>query len=196
MIVGKTYEQMYPDINRMNHFSISTLAYSVDKQVDWKLGHRDSVAPNTLMFFGKAVHEYVQRSFRDTSYVEEGEVRYMLPYKWQFAPVKDICLLGHMDMISHEERTIIEIKTSIYGKSDSEFSEYYFRQAGMYGKILKDKTDVDYKVLIVRINHSVQVVEVTPEQQSQFSGQLIQRAYEAAQRLDYAYQGGMFDKKD
>lgn len=183
---------MYPDISRLNHFSISTLAYSVDKQVEWKLGHKDSAGPNMLMFFGKSVHEYIQNRFHNTSYVEEGEVRYMLPYRWQFAPVSDIWLLGHIDMISHEEKTIIELKTSVFGKAGSDFSEYYYRQAGMYGKIMKDKTGVDYTVLIARLNHSVQVVQVTPEQQAQFSGQLIQRAYEAAQRLDYSYQSGMF----
>ena len=106
--------------------------------------------------------------------------------------MSDIWLLGHIDLISHEEKTIIELKTSIYGKSGTDFSEYYYRQAGMYGKIMKEKTGADYNILIARFNHSIQVIEVTPEQQAQYSGQLIQRAYEAAQRLDYAYQSGAF----
>jgi len=142
---GTSYEEMYPIINELNVFSISSLAYHIQKQIDWKMGKKEhdtirggKKTINTKMFKGRAIHEFIQKRFIDRSkhWNREVEVRIHIPYPWKNIEKNEIIILGHVDLINYVSREIMELKSSDHS---SEVTHYHVLQAGTYCKIITDK---------------------------------------------------------
>jgi hypothetical protein len=184
-IRGKEYADLHPSINARNVFSISTLAYSVEKQVEWKLkGEREGHYVNTRMWAGKAKHEYIQArlaSMREGWHFEK-EVAFGIPYTWQNWKLNGLVLLGHIDAIRYEPLEIFELKTSDLNYKS--VPEWAIRQAGAYGAVTLTQMRKMPKVYAVMVNSDVIVKELTPAEVYQAGREIQDRAYEAAIKVD------------
>ena len=163
---GGSYEEMYPEINKPNVFSISTMAFDnwefppLMKQILWKTsGLRGEVPDDTdqmKQFRGTAQHEYFQERLvqRSIDWTREVEVRLHIPYKWKNlknedgTPCGEIILLGHADAVNFVSREILEFKTSDYS---GRVEEYMGRQGGVYAAIMTDYFERAYKMSVIKV---------------------------------------------
>ncbi len=134
IIKSSTYADENPEINLENYFSASTLAFDEKKQYYIKkykfAGDKDT---NMNMFFGKAIHKYVQEMVLPSVF-GKGISEYKLKVEINniFGKnFKKIYVLGHIDyIIFNSEIQIIEIKTG-FGHPYT-IPDYYLRQLGFY----------------------------------------------------------------
>lgn len=188
-IAGKQYEQTYPRINQRNVFSVSTLSYSVEKQVGWKLnGKREGGEMNPFMFHGKAVHEYFQRRLGNLEGWDfEHEVEDSIAYPWKNHPYKDIRLLGHIDAISLGDKQLFEFKSTVFPLqkwAKAKIKPWEVIQAGTYGDILSRKYGTFIQPIIIKVNHDVIVRPLTPWECSEAYLEITHRARQAAEKVD------------
>jgi hypothetical protein len=116
LITTDSYAQENPEINELNVFSVSTLAYSWEEQVKKKFSpQKYDVKTNLTMFRGKAIHEWIQSRFRLSGWIPEYKIEKIIP----IYPVvlKDreynhIKIIGHADLYNPNNKTVIEIKTT------------------------------------------------------------------------------------
>jgi len=116
MITADTYAQENPEINELNVFSVSTLAYSWEEQVKKKFSkEKYDTKTNLVMFRGKAIHEWIQSRFRLSGWIPEYKLEKTLPIQPITLKEKEydhIKLIGHADLFNPNEKTVIEIKTT------------------------------------------------------------------------------------
>lgn len=181
-----------------NAFSSSVLAFSIAKQVDSKLGLREKMPNDKAMFMGSAVHALLQAEL-DKSFIKEREIWFSIPYAWKNLNFKEILISGHPD--AHNQKSIIEYKTSFSDEADGEIRDYMRRQACLYWLILNRETGIDYQVKVVKVWLEITGVDptgkpiqkisttewiATAEDKIKYSTEMIQRALEAATKLDEA----------
>jgi len=204
---GTSYEAMYPIINELYVFSISSVAYKTDKQVDWKMGRKDGayILPkpegaeeviNTTMFDGRAIHEFIQKRFVEKSehWRTEIEVRLHIPYNWKNIDSREILLIGHCDLINVVSGEIMELKSS--HRSDS-ITHYHELQAGTYSRIITDKirkilNKPDFPLLnicVIKIggDAGVRTKALTEEEINNAYSDMVQRCERCAKKLDEQY---------
>lgn len=217
---GSSYEEMYPLIREPNCFSISTLAYKIQKQIDWKekqlagLTKQDKDGKiSTKMFSGRAIHRFLQQGFMKESpyWQSEMELRIHVPYHWEHLPAitmtdqispDEIVVMGHIDLINFATNEIIEFKSSIY--SDA-ITHYHRLQAGTYGHAMyewvREAIDPDtrpFKVYISKVGGRAGVSEVLmePLEMEYAYSDLINRAFYCAKKLDMLYSGADVPQPD
>lgn len=180
-----TYADMHPEILRSNVFSISTLAYDYKKQVNWKHYPDDKYHPivNPPMWFGQASHSHFQEILcaYNPDWAIEEEITYRIPYP-QGLKFKELVLLGHVDLINHKERVIIELKTSLWG--NGKMPVYYMNQLGAYTYIVQGEDVEDWQAQIIKISRTG-VCEWTLTQKQILRGyaNVLRAAMNAAQEL-------------
>lgn len=176
---------MYPEINNLNTFSISTLSQSVWKQVYWKLHPEKREVPkayNEPMFEGKSAHEYFQRRLVATGWQIEYPFRVEIPYAWTNHPHTNIVLLGHADAYHPVHHALVEIKRSrknpfIYGN--------HILQAGVYAFLLAPSVGTPFpETFVVKVNTTVRTRKLTTYEIHAAWGVMKDRALEAARKLD------------
>lgn len=217
---GTSYEDMYPLIKEPNCFSISTLAFQVQKQLDWKQKQLAGLTKeekdgkvSAKMFSGRAIHRFLEHAVMKESdaWQNEMELRIHVPYQWQhLPPIKmvdqvspdEIVIMGHMDLVNFSTNEIIEFKSSIY--SDA-ITRYHRLQAGTYGhsmyewarEVLNPDTK-PFKVYISKVGGRKGVNEVLmgPREMEYAYSDLINRAFYCAKKLDLIYAGAEVPQPD
>jgi hypothetical protein len=196
MITDNEYAKQYPRINDLNVFSASTLAYEVQKQVDWKL-KRSKVAwtskTESAMFKGKAIHEYFQtrlrRRYADT--LTELEVEMSFPYKWEHLPFSEFTIIGHIDAYIPNLGLLVEIKSSDYSGVISDFMR---RQLGFY-MVAWDRKSLDpcSEGLIVKVNDGVRLESLFRSDAIKWCSEVKSRGVECAKILDEWFATHVFE---
>lgn len=187
-IRGPSYEKMYPYINQRNVFSVSTLAYKVEKQVDWKLsGKKENGKINGVMFGGKAKHEFLLKRWQaNTDHPEmrnlEQTLEFHIPYVWKNHPFNEIVLLGHVDGVDWLDGYFIELKTTDWGGPN--ITPYMILQAGAYGFMLHETFDRFYQPVIVKTNSEVTVKPLGWLDCIEQMDEMVRRAKETARLVD------------
>jgi plasmid maintenance system killer protein len=182
------------DIFLPNAFSSSTLAFSIDKQVNMKLGIKEEFKKEAGMIVGEAVHEYLQGHLSDT-YVINKEQRYIIPFEWKSLTAKDIIVISHPDAYSLDDRSLLELKTSMGKDANGRIGEHMKRQACFYWKIIQEKTGIDCDTRIVKIFADELMMKLgivgwtaLPDDKIIYSQDMINRAIETANILDVIYE--------
>jgi hypothetical protein len=181
------YAKMYPEINNLNTFSISTLSQSVWKQVYWKRHPEKREIPksyNEPMFEGKSAHEYFQRRLVREGWQIEYPFRVEVSYNWTSQPFKTVVLLGHADAYHPGNHILVEIKRSrknpfIYGN--------HILQAGVYSYLLAPSVGLQFpETFVVKVNTTVRARRLNIYEIHASWGVIRDRALEAARLLDVA----------
>jgi hypothetical protein len=181
MANDNVYEKAYPRINQVNVFSASTLAYDVQKQVDWKVKVRKGGSSmNAAMFQGKCIHEFYQKRLRErfSDTICEREVEITYPFAWQNYPFTSFTVLGHVDAIIPHLGLVIEIKSSDWS---SEIKDFMRRQLGFYLVALLDPYA---RGLIVKINRGAHVEPMFLSDAQKWAAEVETRGRECAAVLD------------
>ena len=179
---AKTYGSRYPKIKQYNVFSMSTISFSVDKQVAWKLGQNKepNVWDNIRMAKGRILHEYIQTRL-PPSYQFEIEILLPIPYKWTNHPFHEILLLGHIDVINFKEREILEIKTSEYSNA---IKDYHLIQASLYWLYYKIIRDENFEIHIAKLGSGLVFRTLSNYEKEHYAHLGIENALAVAKRLD------------
>ena len=136
---GHDYANKYTkDIYAPNAFSASTLAYSVDKQVNIKL-EREKVVPTEKMTAGEAMDLWL-KSKLPPGYSIDPEIRLSIPFAWKNLPVKDVVIIGHPDAVDILKRNLLEFKTSFDAYANNKIHDYQIRQVAWYWLVIKKLT--------------------------------------------------------
>ncbi len=182
MITHDDYREKNPEIDKLNVFSISTLAYDYMAQYRKKTGQEKSHPTNFDMFHGKAIHEYLQKRFMDFGYLSEVKLVHVLPFDWEIDALKNenITLIGHVDLYSPADETLIELKSSLWS---DKISEYMIRQAATYAYIMRGEGyDVSY-VYVVKVNSKISIYQLTEDDILKYYNEIEERAYNVAEKL-------------
>jgi len=183
LIVDRDYEKSYPRIRMPNVFSISTLSYSMEKQLNWKLYGSKPFTPDAdmRMFKGKAVHEFFQNRLEKDKWISEFELLWTTPFKWQNYPYSTVCLQGHVDSLSWEHRAFLEFKSS----ASAVIPEWAKVQAGTYLSILNTAyPQPGFKGFVVVTNSVLKVHQITPHEAEAGFALVKARALSVAEELD------------
>ena len=176
ILFGAEYERNNPEIHETNVFSVSSLAYSKEKQLDWKINTCNEqdiilnvdepdikeINANFFMLIGRAVHELVQKRI-GSGFTIEKKITFEIPYQWKNADYKTIKIIGHIDAINFETGEMVELKTSIGNK---DIADYHIEQAGFYARYLElygNLKNVKAKVVKIHLrlrNHLPKVEEL------------------------------------
>jgi len=141
MITEDTYAQENPEINKLNVFSVSTLAYSWEEQVKKKFAQEKyDTKTNLVMFRGKAIHEWIQNRFRLSGWIPEYKIEKTIPLPSP-SVMRDntydyIKIIGHADLYNPNEHVVIEIKTT---ESAHMILPYHILQTAFYAYKLNAK---------------------------------------------------------
>lgn len=184
-------EKFTRDIYKPNAFSSSTLAYSIDKQIKWKMGEpAEERTPEDegKMLVGEAIHAYLQSKLSKT-FICDHELRVELPFEWRSMPKeKTILIICHPDAYSLEERQLIDFKTSFGAKSSPYISESMKRQVALYWWRLNEMMHIDCDMRITKLwNEGVNEWTAKPDEKVDYSKEMMDRAFDCATRLDAEY---------
>ena len=175
VVRGSSYQKMYPQIKNFNVFSISRLSWDWNKQVEWKLGKgKDEYNPH--MMVGRVVGQAVQNAFikTDPGWNADQTVEIHLPFEWKRNNFNGIILLGHIDLVHHEKRNIIELKSSVYS---SKISERALMQASAYWAGTLHATGKDYKTKVIKVFIPPKEKILKYNEKIQFANMLFERAF-------------------
>jgi len=176
MITADTYAQENPEINELNVFSVSTLAYDYMEQVKKKFSSpKYDVKTNLVMFRGKAIHEWIQSRFRLSGWIPEYKITKELPLsepKEINGNIYDrIKIIGHADLYDPNGKTVIEIKTTETAHS---IMPYHLLQVAFYAHEL----NAQGVIILINSNKVIQR-NLTFHEIDSGHAEIIKRAYQA-----------------
>lgn len=211
ILFGGEYEKNNPEIKELNVFSVSSLAYSEEKQFDWKMNNAieadillnvdekdlKEINVNFFMLLGRAVHELIQ-SRLSSDFQKEKKITLELPYNWKNANFHSIKIIGHIDAINFTTGELLELKTSIGNK---EIADYHIEQCGFYARYLElfaNTKTITAKVKKIHLrlrNHLPKIkeliipeifnTEVLDESDKQIAyDSIVAKAYRVAEQID------------
>jgi len=176
MITADVYAQENPEINELNVFSVSTLAYSWEEQVKKKFSPpKYDVKTNLVMFRGKAIHEWIQSRFRLSGWIPEYKIVKELPLsepqQINGNTYDRIKIIGHADLYDPNGKTVIEIKTT---ETAHNIMPYHLLQLAFYAH------ELNASGIIILIN-SNKVIQrnLTFHEIDHGHAEIIKRAYQA-----------------
>jgi hypothetical protein len=156
-VTDSQYEKENPEIKDRYVYSASTLAYSAQKQLDFKLNGNPSlkIEANMRMMKGKAIHEFIQsrKCFESPDWISE----FKLENDYQYDSVIQFTIIGHIDIYNYSEKSVIELKTTSH--NTPYLTKYYVNQAGYYAYCLYSDAYV-----VVFSEKSFQVYKLTPQE--------------------------------
>jgi len=176
MITADVYAQENPEINELNVFSVSTLAYSWEEQVKKKFSQpKYDVKTNLVMFRGKAIHEWIQSRFRLSGWIPEYKIIKELPLsepkEINGVSYDRIKIIGHADLYDPNGKTVIEIKTT---ETAHTIMPYHLLQVAFYAHEL-NATGV---IILINSNKVIQR-NLTFHEIDHGHAEIIKRAYQA-----------------
>lgn len=176
------------------------LSFSVTKQVNAKLGLKEKIPNTKAMFLGAAVHSHLQSELSE-DFIKEREIWFSIPYAWKNLGFKEILISGHPDNYSIKKRSLIEYKTSLSDEADGDIHDHMKRQVAFYWLVLNRETGFDFSTRVVKLwlktvgmgptGKPIQELQTsewiaTAEEKIKYSTEMVQRALEAASKLDEA----------
>jgi len=176
MITEDTYAQENPEINELNVFSVSTLAYSWEEQVKKKFSSpKYDVKTNLVMFRGKAIHEWIQSRFRLSGWIPEYKIVKELPLsepkEINGNTYDRIKIIGHADLYDPNGKTVIEIKTT---ETAHTIMPYHLLQVAFYAHEL----NAQGVIILINSNKVIQR-NLTYHEIDNGHAEIIKRAYQA-----------------
>ena len=172
MITEDVYTQENPEINELNVFSVSTLAYSWEEQVKKKFSSQKyDVKTNLAMFRGKAIHEWIQSRFRMSGWIPEYKLEKTLLIETITLNEKEynhIKIIGHADLYNPTDNVVIEIKTTETAHS---IMPYHLLQTAFYAHELNASG-----VIILINSHKVIQRNLTSTEIENGHAEIIKRA--------------------
>ena len=176
MITADTYAQENPEINELNVFSVSTLAYSWEEQVKKKFSSpKYNIKTNLTMFHGKAIHEWIQSRFRLSGWIPEYKIVKELPLsepqQINGNTYDRIKIIGHADLYDPNGKTVIEIKTT---ETAHTIMPYHLLQAAFYAHEL----NASGVIILINSNKVIQR-NLTFHEIDSGHAEIIKRAYQA-----------------
>ena len=176
MITADVYAQENPEINELNVFSVSTLAYSWEEQVKKKFSSpKYDVKTNLVMFRGKAIHEWIQSRFRLSGWIPEYKIVKELPLsepqQINGNTYDRIKIIGHADLYDPNGKTVIEIKTT---ETAHTIMPYHLLQVAFYAHELK----ASGVIILINSNKVIQR-NLTFHEIDSGHAEIIKRAYQA-----------------
>jgi len=176
MITEDSYAQENPEINELNVFSVSTLAYSWEEQVKKKFtSPKYDIKTNLVMFRGKAIHEWIQSRFRLSGWIPEYKIIKELPLsepqQINGNTYDRIKIIGHADLYDPNGKTVIEIKTT---ETAHTIMPYHLLQVAFYAH------ELNAAGIIILIN-SNKVIQrnLTYHEIDSGHAEIVKRAYQA-----------------
>ena len=176
MITEDSYAQENPEINELNVFSVSTLAYAWEEQVKKKFSSpKYDVKTNLVMFRGKAIHEWIQSRFRLSGWIPEYKIVKELPLsepkEINGNTYDHIKIIGHADLYDPNGKTVIEIKTT---ETAHTIMPYHLLQVAFYAH------ELNASGIIILIN-SNKVIQrnLTFHEIDNGHAEIVKRAYQA-----------------
>ena len=176
MITEDSYAQENPEINELNVFSVSTLAYDYMEQVKKKFSSpKYDVKTNLVMFRGKAIHEWIQSRFRLSGWIPEYKIIKELPLsepkEINGNTYDRIKIIGHADLYDPNGKTVIEIKTT---ETAHTIMPYHLLQVAFYAH------ELNAQGIIILIN-SNKVIQrnLTYHEIDSGHAEIVKRAYQA-----------------
>ena len=176
MITLDTYAQENPEINEMNVFSVSTLAYSWEEQVKKKFSpQKPDVKTNLVMFRGKTIHEWIQNRFRLSGWIPEYKIVKELPLnepkEINGVSYDRIKIIGHADLYDPSGKIVIEIKTT---ETAHTIMPYHLLQVAFYAHEL----NASGIIILINSNKIIQR-NLTYHEIDHGHAEIIKRAYQA-----------------
>jgi len=176
MITADVYAQENPEINELNVFSVSTLAYSWEEQVKKKFSSpKYDVKTNLVMFRGKAIHEWIQSRFRLSGWIPEYKITKELPLsepqQINGNTYDRIKIIGHADLYDPNGKTVIEIKTT---ETAHTIMPYHLLQVAFYAHEL----NAQGVIILINSNKVIQR-NLTFHEIDHGHAEIIKRAYQA-----------------
>jgi len=152
IITADEYAAANPEINDVNVFSVSTLAWDWRRQVAYKCmkGNHMRDETNMDMFRGKAVHEFIQRRLVVEGWAAEMKLSEYIDDA--YVAGKRVRLIGHVDLYEPKEGVIVELKSSQWS---DRIVDSYVIQAGAYAAMLRNMKLKVNLVYVVKINSKI-----------------------------------------
>jgi hypothetical protein len=174
-VTDSQYEKENPEIRDRYVYSASTLAYSAQKQLDFKLNGNPSlkIEANMKMMKGKAIHEFIQsRKCFNEQWIKE----YKLENKYNYGSIEQFTIIGHIDIYNPLEKLVIELKTTSH--KTPYLTKYYVNQAGYYAYCLYADAYV-----VVFSEKSFQVYKLSQDEIIEGHGKVFNNAVWVTKRL-------------
>jgi len=176
MITADNYAQENPEINELNVFSVSTLAYSWEEQVKKKFtSPKYDIKTNLVMFRGKAIHEWIQSRFRLSGWIPEYKIIKELPlsepHQINGNTYDHIKIIGHADLYDPNGKTVIEIKTT---ETAHVIMPYHLLQVAFYAHEL----NASGVIILINSNKVIQR-NLTFHEIDNGHAEIVKRAYQA-----------------
>jgi len=176
MITEDSYAQENPEINELNVFSVSTLAYDYMEQVKKKFSSpKYDIKTNLTMFRGKAIHEWIQSRFRLSGWIPEYKIIKELPLsepkEINGITYDRIKIIGHADLYDPNGKTVIEIKTT---ETAHTIMPYHLLQVAFYAHEL----NAQGVIILINSNKVIQR-NLTYHEIDNGHAEIVKRAYQA-----------------
>jgi len=176
MITEDSYAQENPEINELNVFSVSTLAYDYMEQVKKKFSSpKHDTKTNLTMFRGKAIHEWIQSRFRLSGWIPEYKIIKELPLsepkEINGITYDRIKIIGHADLYDPNGKTVIEIKTT---ETAHTIMPYHLLQVAFYAHEL----NAQGVIILINSNKVIQR-NLTYHEIDNGHAEIVKRAYQA-----------------
>lgn len=168
-ILRSAMNELDPFLNNLNVYSVSTLAYSVKKAIEYKLigNSKHDFEFNLLM--GKAIHKWIQEQFPEFSH------EYKIINKYTNDRNEEIVIVGYIDMVDFVNNVVYEIKTSYFS---DKVEDYMKLQVAYYAKSLSLMLNRQFKAVILKINHKPTSYELSSSEIERGYNEIVRRAWE------------------
>lgn len=167
----------------LNRFSIGSLSFDVEKEIQRKLGLVEETTKDRLnMFRGTALHNYIQEMVRKHGFEAEQRLYISIPFQWDYMGFSDITLVGVIDLLHREKKEMVELKSST---SSDKIEDYHKMQLASYMKMYSEKYGERFHGTVVKFGGSdVTAEEVTWDQVDGYWSEIVKRSIYCARKLD------------
>ncbi len=168
-ILKSAMNELDPYLNNINVYSVSTLAYSTKKAIEYKLLGNSNHGFEFNLLMGKAIHKWIQEQFPEFSH------EYKIINKYVNDKGEEIVIVGYVDMVDFMNNVVYEIKTSYFS---DKVEDYMKLQVAYYAKALSIMLNRQFKAVILKINHKPQSYELSQSEIERGYSEIVKRAWE------------------
>ena len=167
----------------LNRFSIGSLSFDVEKEIQRKLGLVEETTKDRLnMFRGTALHNYIQEMVKTYGFEAEQRLYLTIPFQWEYMGFSDITLVGVIDLLHRGRKEMVELKSST---SSDKIEDYHKMQLASYMKMYSEKYGEKFHGTVVKFGGSdVIAEEVGWDQVEGYWSEIIKRSIYCAKKLD------------
>ena len=168
----------------LNRFSIGSLSFDVEKEIQRKMGLVEETTKDRLnMFRGTALHNYIQELVRKHGFEAEHRLYMTIPFQWEYMGFSDITLVGVIDLIHVGKKVMIELKSST---SSDRIEDYHRMQLASYMKMYQEKKGERFRGTVVKFGNSdIKAEDVPWDDVERYWDEIIRRSIYCARKLDH-----------